>query len=96
MLMQIVETFEKSTSKSCHFIKNRIIVAKLTVSFKPKAKFICLGICQLHLESIQPITGTGFYKSSNMLSLKDNNPEIYKIFSKGNLVIRRAMIENGR
>ena len=31
-----------------------------------------------------------------MHNLKDNNPEVYKIFSKGELVIRRAMIEYGQ
>ena len=36
--MQIADTFEKSTSKSCYCIKNHI-VALLTLSFKPKAKF---------------------------------------------------------
>ena len=39
MLMQIADTFEKPTSKSCRCIKNRIIAAWLTVSFKPKSKF---------------------------------------------------------
>ena len=29
-----------------------------------------------------------------MHSLKDNNPKVYKIFSKGNLVIWRLKIEN--
>ena len=31
-----------------------------------------------------------------MHSLKDNNPEVYKIFSEENLDLRRAMIENGQ
>ena len=31
-----------------------------------------------------------------MHSLKDSNPEVYKIFSEENLVIRRAMVENGQ
>ena len=30
-----------------------------------------------------------------MYSLKDNNHEVYKIFSEGNLDMRCAMIENG-
>ena len=87
MFMQIGNTFEKTTSKSCHCIKNRIIMSQLILSFKPKANFIHaerLGVCQLHLESIQQITGIGFH------SLKDNKLEAYKIFSKVNL------IENGQ
>ena len=36
------------------------------------------------------------YISLNIHSLKDNNPEVYKIFSEGNLDIRWAMIENGQ
>ena len=66
MLMQIADTIQKSTSKSCHCIKNRIILAQLTVSFKPKEKFHCtdcLGICNLHLETVQPVTGIGLHKS---------------------------------
>ena len=31
-----------------------------------------------------------------MHSLKDNNPEVYKIFSEGNLDIQCAIIENGK
>lgn len=31
-----------------------------------------------------------------MHSLKDNNPEVYKTFFKGNLVIPHVMIENGQ
>ena len=31
-----------------------------------------------------------------MHSLKDNNPEVCKIFSEGNLDLRCAMIENGQ
>ena len=31
-----------------------------------------------------------------MYNLKDDNLEVYKLFSEGNLVIRHAMVENGQ
>ena len=34
MSMQITDAFEKPTSKSCHCIKNHIIVAYLRVKFQ--------------------------------------------------------------
>ena len=31
-----------------------------------------------------------------MNSLKNNDPEVYKLFSEGNLAIRRTMAESGQ
>ena len=39
MLMEITDRFETPTSKSYNCVKNFIIMAWLTVSFKPRAKF---------------------------------------------------------
>ena len=61
-----------------------------------------VGIWQLHLEtvfkSLQVFASTGHHNYAksvylylqNMYSLKDNNPDVYKIFSEGNFGIRRS------
>ena len=58
-----------------------------------------LGIWQLHLEtvfnSLPGFASTGHHnciKSAYLYlqNMTDNNPEVYKIFSEGNLVIRRS------
>ena len=60
--MQTADTFEKPTSKSWHCIKNHmVVVLDLKQTFIRTDR---LGICQLHLETVQPITDIGFHRSS--------------------------------